>query len=96
MRSDLNGSSVEEVITQGLNTTDGLAIDSTGRKLYWTDSGTNRIEVSTLDGRMRKVLIWEDLDSPRAISLHYDAGYVTMVTAPQPPRTFTFTTKFLY
>ena len=58
------------------DTTDGLAVDSTGRKLYFTDTGNNRIKVSSLDGRMRKVLVWEDLDSPRAIALHYDAGYV--------------------
>ena len=71
---DLNGSDVRDVITDGLDTTDGLAVDSTGGKIYFTDTGNNRIEVSSLDGRMRKVLIWEDLDSPRAVALHYDAG----------------------
>ncbi len=72
--SSLNGSNVRNIITEGLDTTDGLAVDSTGRKLYFTDTGNNRIEVSSLDGSMRKVLIWQDLDSPRAIALHYDSG----------------------
>jgi hypothetical protein len=37
------------------------------RKLYWTDAGTNRIEVSNLDGSMRGLLVWEGLDKPRDI-----------------------------
>jgi len=28
--------------------------------------------VASLDGKMRKVLIWENLDKPRAIALHYE------------------------
>ncbi len=70
----MDGSQREDVVTDGLHTTDGLAVDSTGRKIYWTDTGKHRIEVANLDSSMRKVLIWEDLDSPRSIALHYDAG----------------------
>lgn len=58
----------------GLMTTDGLAVDSVGRKIYWTDTGTNRIEVANLNGSMRKVLIWQNLDSPRAIALYHEMG----------------------
>ena len=65
---------MENVIIHGLNTPDGLAIDVTGRKLYWTDTGSGRIEVSDLDGGNRKVLIWQDLDNPRAIALHDSHG----------------------
>ena len=58
------------MITTGLVSPDGVAIDWIGQKLYWTDSGTavaqfGRIEVSNLDGGMRKVLFWNDLDQPR-------------------------------
>ncbi|KAF3832984.1 hypothetical protein F7725_026649 [Dissostichus mawsoni] len=60
----------------GLVTTDGLAVDAVGRKIYWTDTGTNRIEVANLDGSMRKVLVWENLDSPRAIALYNEMGYM--------------------
>jgi len=45
----------------------GLAVDWVTSKLYWTDAGTNRIEVSTLDGSMRGLLVWEGLDKPRDI-----------------------------
>ena len=70
-----NGSSkgqvqrVEDVVTTGLAAPDGLACDWLGKKLYWTDSETNRIECANLDGSYRKVLFWRDLDQPRAISL---------------------------
>lgn len=57
-------------------TTDGLAVDAIGRKMYWTDTGTNRIEVGNLDGSMRKVLVWQNLDSPRAIALYHEMGSV--------------------
>lgn len=59
----------EGIITTGLVSPDGLACDWIGKKLYWTDAETNRIEVSELDGSNRKVLFWQGLDQPRAIAL---------------------------
>ncbi|KFM57610.1 Low-density lipoprotein receptor-related protein 4, partial [Stegodyphus mimosarum] len=73
-RSELDGTRVENVIVKGLGSVDFLAVDSIGRKLYWTDDPRKCIEVSELDGQSRKVLIWSNLDSPRAIALHYDPG----------------------
>lgn len=68
--TSINGSAIEvNIITTGLISPDGLACDWLTHKLYWTDSETKRIEVSNLDGSHRKVLFWEDLDQPRAISL---------------------------
>lgn len=58
-----------DIVTTGLVSPDGLACDWLSRKLYWTDSETNRIEVSNLDGSHRKVLFWDGLDQPRAIAL---------------------------
>ena len=63
-----------DVITTGLVSPDGLACDWLGKKLYWTDSDTNRIEVSNLDGSYRKVLFWQGLDQPRAIALDPENG----------------------
>lgn len=59
----------EGIITTGLVSPDGLACDWIGKKIYWTDAETNRIEVSELDGSNRKVLFWQGLDQPRAIAL---------------------------
>lgn len=42
--------------------------------MYWTDGERNSIEVAELDGSNRKLLIWTDLDNPRAITLHYHLG----------------------
>lgn len=38
-----------------------LAVDVLGRKLYWTDSVRKRIEVSQLNGKQRKILLYRDL-----------------------------------
>uniref|UniRef100_A0A8U8BUY5 Low-density lipoprotein receptor-related protein 2 n=1 Tax=Geospiza parvula TaxID=87175 RepID=A0A8U8BUY5_GEOPR len=53
---------------------DGLAVDWVGRHLYWTDAGTNRIEVAKLDGRYRKWLIFSHLDQPAAIAVNPKHG----------------------
>lgn len=44
--------------------------------LFWTDAGTATIEVTDLDGIYRKVLIWENLEKPRALVAHPGKGYV--------------------
>ncbi|CAG0883349.1 unnamed protein product [Darwinula stevensoni] len=55
---------------------DGLAVDWIGRNLYWCDRSTKTIEVSTLKGLYRKVLIQTGLREPRAIALHPDKAYM--------------------
>ncbi|KAH6935217.1 hypothetical protein HPB50_004786 [Hyalomma asiaticum] len=67
-RRSLDGADLT-VASMGVVSPDGLACDWVGRKLYWTDSETNRLEVAELDGSHRKVLLWRDLDQPRAIAL---------------------------
>ena len=59
----------EIVINAEVDHPDGVAVDWVARNLYWTDTGTDRIEVSRLNGTSRRVLISEDLDEPRAIAL---------------------------
>lgn len=44
------------------------------RHLYWTDAGTNRIEVAKLDGRYRKWLFFSELDQPAAIAVNPKRG----------------------
>ena len=42
-----------DVVTRDVDHPDGVAVDWMGRNLFWTDSGTDRIEVSKLDGNSR-------------------------------------------
>ena len=67
-------SDVQAVVRSELKNPDGIAVDWVARNLYWTDTGTNRIEVSRLNGSARRVLIDENLDEPRAIALDPTKG----------------------
>ncbi len=58
----------------GLINPEGIACDWINGLLYWTDSETKRIEVVSLKSRHRRVVIWEDLDLPRAIALAPQEG----------------------
>uniref|UniRef100_A0A8C7Z988 Low-density lipoprotein receptor-related protein 4 n=1 Tax=Oryzias sinensis TaxID=183150 RepID=A0A8C7Z988_9TELE len=75
-RANLDGSGMETVISQGLKTTDGLAVDWVSRNMYWTDTGRNTIEVARLDGACRKVLVNNTLDEPRAIAVFPSKGFL--------------------
>ncbi|XP_035811393.2 low-density lipoprotein receptor-related protein 2a isoform X1 [Amphiprion ocellaris] len=65
---------------------DGIAVDWVGRHIYWTDSGTNRIEVAKLDGRYRKWLIHTDLDQPAAIAVNPSLGMMYWTDWGRKPR----------
>ena len=73
---NLNGTDIQGVITSNVDHPDGLAVDWIGRNLYWTDTGTDRIEVAKLDGTSRKVLISRFLDEPRDITLDPIHGWM--------------------
>ena len=48
---------VEVLVSSEVKHPNGVAVDWVARNLYWTDTGTDRIEVSRLNGMSRKVLI---------------------------------------
>ena len=82
-RSFLNGSSFEDIFYRTVQIPDGLAVDTIGRNLYWTDTGTNKLEVSKLDGSYRTALITSGIDKPRDIILNVNEGSVHLFTMPQ-------------
>ena len=57
------------MVWTSLPSPEDIAMDCLTDKLYWTDSENNRIEVVCLKTKMRRVIIWEDIDQPRAITL---------------------------
>jgi len=76
------------IVSTGLIKPEGLACDWINNKIYWTDSDTKRIEVAGLSGKDkdRTVLIWEDLDLPRAISLDPISGFMFWTDWGQYPK----------
>ena len=65
---------MEVIIATDVKNPDGVAVDWVARNFYWTDTGTDLIQVSRLNGSSRKVLISENLDEPRAIALDPTLG----------------------
>lgn len=63
-------SNIQTLHSNTLQSPDGIAVDCIGRNLYWCDKGKETIEVSTLDGKYRRVLIRRNLEEPRAIVLN--------------------------
>lgn len=65
-----NGSDVEVIIKENLDLPEGITVDWINKKLYWTDSGTRRIEVADVNGGNRLSLIQSGLVNPRAIAVN--------------------------
>ena len=65
----MNGSALEHIVEFGLDFPEGMAVDWVAHNVYWADTGTNRIEMSRLDGSNRKVLVWTDVANPRSVAL---------------------------
>ncbi|XP_076815785.1 low-density lipoprotein receptor-related protein 6-like [Clavelina lepadiformis] len=74
------------VLRSGMAKPDGLTCDWIGKKIYWTDAETNRIEVSELDGNSRKVLIWDNLDQPRAIAVDPNRAFMYWTDWGESPK----------
>uniref|UniRef100_A0A3P8V9P1 Low density lipoprotein receptor-related protein 2b n=1 Tax=Cynoglossus semilaevis TaxID=244447 RepID=A0A3P8V9P1_CYNSE len=64
-----NGTDKVQVFSTGLMAPESIAVDWVGRNLYWTDSVMENIEVSTLDGQFRKILLSKNVTSPRGLVL---------------------------
>ena len=72
-RANYDGSSVT-LIMEDVKNVEGVAIDWIGRKMYWTTYKSETIEVATLDGAYRKVLIYAGLEYPRGMAVDPRSG----------------------
>uniref|UniRef100_A0A8B9PBL0 Uncharacterized protein n=1 Tax=Apteryx owenii TaxID=8824 RepID=A0A8B9PBL0_APTOW len=63
------GAEPEPVVSSGLLSPEGLAVDHLRRAVFWTDSGLDKIERARLDGSERRVLFDTELVNPRAIAV---------------------------
>ena len=73
-RANLDGSEVEDLVTTGLSSTFGLALDAGGGKMYWTDRGTDKIQRANLDGSGVEDLVTTGLLAPSGLALDRVGG----------------------
>ena len=66
-RSSMSGDSRSAIVTSNLQWPNGIAIDSSQKKLYWTDAGYDKIERSNLDGLAREVITCSFNHNPLAL-----------------------------
>ena len=64
------------MIDEDLTISDGLAVDWIYNHIYWTDADKNTIELANFDGKMRKSLIEDRVQEPRAIALNPLEGWM--------------------
>lgn len=69
-----NFSNTQVILSKNLSTPDGLVVDWISDNIYWTDTGRKVVEVARLDGSCRKVIVYTDLDEPRAIAVYPRKG----------------------
>ena len=74
-RSTYDGSDVT-LIMEDVENVEGVAIDWVGGLMYWTTYISETIEVATLRGDYRAVVINAGLEYPRGIAVDPIAGYV--------------------
>ncbi|XP_014862048.1 PREDICTED: pro-epidermal growth factor isoform X1 [Poecilia mexicana] len=72
-RVDLNTGSRDVLVSDGLESPEGLAIDWVHHRMYWTDRSKSAVDCSTLDGLKRKTVVKEGLEEPRGIAVHPQA-----------------------
>ncbi len=75
VRANLDGSQVETVVS-GLQMPVGIAIDSIGSHVYWTDNSSSLIQRANLDGSNIETLVSDGLSGPVAIALDVAGGHM--------------------
>ncbi|KAG8003818.1 Pro-epidermal growth factor, partial [Nibea albiflora] len=69
-RVDLNTGSRGVLVSDGLDSPEGLAIDWVHRRMYWTDKSQSSVDCSTLAGLNRETIVSKGLEKPRGIAVH--------------------------
>ncbi|VDK84757.1 unnamed protein product [Cylicostephanus goldi] len=81
-----NGTNVTTFIGEGLDITEGIALDWVGRNLYWVDSSLNTIEVANLENpAARALLVHENVSQPRGIAVDPRKGLMFWTDWGQNP-----------
>lgn len=54
-KATMHGENRQSIISSNLRWPNGITIDVTGSKIYWTEAGNKKIEVANFDGTGRQV-----------------------------------------
>ena len=73
-RVNSGSTNVEDLVTTGLGTPAGIALDVAGGKMYWTNFGTAKIQRANLDGTEVQNLVTIGLARPAGIALDVAGG----------------------
>lgn len=65
-----NNADIKTIVSENIETPNGLGVDWIANNLYWTDNHHKVLEVARLDGSCRKALIKEKIDEPRALVVY--------------------------
>ena len=75
-RANLDGSNVQDLVTTGLGSPYGIALDVAAGKMYWADAGTAKIQRANLNGSNVQNLIPLGLSVPICIALDVAGGKI--------------------
>ena len=60
LRSNFDGSNIEDLTIDGLSLPEGITLDIGNQKMYWVDSGTKKIQRANMDGtNMEDIVVYE-------------------------------------
>ena len=65
---------IQPIVTVGISSAEGLAVDWVTKHVYWVESDLNQIEITDFSGKFRATLLSEDIDKPRALVLDPSKG----------------------
>lgn len=57
LRSNFDGSNIEDLLIEGLQLPEGIALDIENQKMYWVDSGSKKIQRANMDGTNMEDLV---------------------------------------
>ena len=72
-RANLDGSNIEDLVTVGLTTPTGIAVDVSDGKMYWANLDPHKIQRANLDGSNIEDLVTIGLVEPEGIALDVGA-----------------------
>ncbi|OTF75363.1 low density lipoprotein receptor-like protein, partial [Euroglyphus maynei] len=77
---------VKPIIEIGIVEPSSIAVDWINDRIYWTDSGTSRIEYCNIDGSNRKVMFTHSVEIPKSIVVNPDKKAIYWSDWGQPVR----------